>query len=73
DLEEFVNGSGDHGFIVFTLGTFVSDLPESKTQEFFKAFRQIPQRVLWRYTGVTPKDVPENIKLLKWLPQNDLL
>ncbi|XP_027018428.1 UDP-glucuronosyltransferase [Tachysurus fulvidraco] len=73
DLEEFVDGSGDHGFIVFTLGTFVSELPESKTQEFFKAFRQIPQRVLWRYIGVIPKDVPENVKLLKWLPQNDLL
>ncbi|KAK3543803.1 hypothetical protein QTP70_028096, partial [Hemibagrus guttatus] len=73
DLEEFVEGSGDHGFIVFTLGSFVSELPESKTREFFNAFRQIPQRVLWRYTGVFPKDVPENVKLLKWLPQNDLL
>lgn len=73
DLEEFVDGSGDHGFIVFTLGSFVSELPEFKAREFFEAFRQIPQRVLWRYTGVIPKDIPENVKVMKWLPQNDLL
>ncbi|XP_067373523.1 UDP-glucuronosyltransferase-like isoform X2 [Channa argus] len=29
--------------------------------------------VLWRYTGVPPKDVPKNVRLMKWLPQNDLL
>ncbi|KAI5627496.1 UDP glucuronosyltransferase 1 family polypeptide a3 precursor [Silurus asotus] len=73
DLEEFVEGSGDHGFIVFTLGSFVSELPEYKALEFIKVFRQIPQRVLWRYTGVLPKDIPENVKVSKWLPQNDLL
>uniref|UniRef100_A0A3B4BNT9 glucuronosyltransferase n=1 Tax=Pygocentrus nattereri TaxID=42514 RepID=A0A3B4BNT9_PYGNA len=73
DLEEFVNGSGEHGFIVFTLGSMVSELPEVKAKEFFDAFRQIPQRVLWRYTGVVPKDAPKNVKLMKWLPQNDLL
>ncbi|KAF5894024.1 UDP-glucuronosyltransferase 1-1, partial [Clarias magur] len=73
DLEQFVEGSGDHGFIVFTLGSYVSDLPEYKAREFFEAFRQIPQRVLWRYTGPVLKDVPENVKLMKWLPQNDLL
>lgn len=73
ELEEFVEGSGDDGFIVFTLGSFVSELPESKAREFFEAFRQIPQRVLWRDTGVIPKDIPENIKVMKWLPQNDLL
>ncbi|TSM60513.1 UDP-glucuronosyltransferase 1-1 [Bagarius yarrelli] len=44
ELQEFVEGSGDDGFIVFTLGSFVSELPESKAREFFEAFRQIPQR-----------------------------
>uniref|UniRef100_A0A672YZC1 glucuronosyltransferase n=1 Tax=Sphaeramia orbicularis TaxID=375764 RepID=A0A672YZC1_9TELE len=29
--------------------------------------------VVWRYTGVPPTDVPENVRLMKWLPQNDLL
>ncbi|KAI3355872.1 hypothetical protein L3Q82_004424 [Scortum barcoo] len=73
DLEEFVNGSGDDGFIVFTLGSMVSNMPQEKAKHFFDAFRQIPQRVLWRYTGVQPDDLPKNVRLLKWLPQNDLL
>lgn len=30
-------------------------------------------QVLWRYTGDVPEDVPKNVKLLKWIPQNDLL
>ncbi|XP_070831812.1 UDP-glucuronosyltransferase-like [Chaetodon trifascialis] len=73
DLEEFVNGSGDDGFIVFTLGSIVSSMPEDNAKEFFDAFRQMPQRVVWRYTGVPPVAVPKNVKLMKWLPQNDLL
>ncbi|KAM4609076.1 UDP-glucuronosyltransferase-like [Polymixia lowei] len=73
DLKEFVDGSGDDGFVVFTLGSMVSQMPEDKAKQFFDAFRQIPQRVVWRYTGVVPEDMPKNIKLLKWLPQNDLL
>ncbi|XP_056610192.1 UDP-glucuronosyltransferase 1A5-like isoform X4 [Triplophysa dalaica] len=73
ELEEFVNGSGEHGFVVFTLGSMVSQLPEAKARVFFEAFKQIPQRVLWRYTGPVPEDAPKNVKLMKWLPQNDLL
>ncbi|CAF92264.1 unnamed protein product, partial [Tetraodon nigroviridis] len=73
DLEEFVNGSEDHGFIVFTLGSMVDNMPEEKAKQFFDAFAQIPQRVLWRYNGAVPENVPKNVKLMKWLPQNDLL
>lgn len=73
DLQEFVDGSGDDGFIVFTLGSLVSSMPEEIAKQFFDAFRQIPQRVVWRYTGVLPEDVPKNVRIMKWLPQNDLL
>lgn len=45
DLEEFVDGSGADGFIVFTLGSMVSNMPEEIAKQFFDAFRQIPQRV----------------------------
>ncbi|XP_067461226.1 UDP-glucuronosyltransferase 1A1-like [Thunnus thynnus] len=71
DLDSWV--SGEHGFVVFTLGTMVSDLPEVTTSAFLEAFRQIPQKVIWRYTGLVPNNVPENVKMMKWVPQNDLL
>ncbi|XP_072528248.1 UDP glucuronosyltransferase 1 family, polypeptide B1 [Salminus brasiliensis] len=73
EVEEFVDGSGEHGLVVFTLGSLVSTMPAEKASIFFQAFSQIPQRVVWRYTGEHPAHVPENVKLMKWLPQNDLL
>nr|CAN88915.1 UDP-glucuronosyltransferase [Platichthys flesus] len=73
DLEEFVQGSGDHGFIVFTLGSMLPDMPEEMAQHFLDAFRKIPQRVVWRFAGAPPKGLPKNVKLMKWLPQRDLL
>ncbi|TKS80245.1 UDP-glucuronosyltransferase 1-1 [Collichthys lucidus] len=42
DLESWV--SGEHGFVVFTLGTMISDMPEEITAIFLEAFRQIPQK-----------------------------
>uniref|UniRef100_A0A667YMK8 UDP-glucuronosyltransferase n=1 Tax=Myripristis murdjan TaxID=586833 RepID=A0A667YMK8_9TELE len=65
--------SGEHGFVVFTLGTAVSVLPEEITAVLLEAFRQIPQKVIWRYTGPVPDDVPENVKMMEWVPQNELL
>uniref|UniRef100_A0AAX7UAY1 UDP-glucuronosyltransferase n=1 Tax=Astatotilapia calliptera TaxID=8154 RepID=A0AAX7UAY1_ASTCA len=73
DLEDFVNGSGDDGFIVFSMGSVVSTMPEEKAKHFLDAFRKIPQRVVWRYTGALPDDIPKNVRVMKWLPQNDLL
>lgn len=65
--------SGEHGFIVMTFGTAVSEMPDERRQMFFEAFRQIPQKVIWRYAGPVPENIPENVKLMKWVPQNDLL
>ncbi|KAM6948215.1 UDP-glucuronosyltransferase 1A1-like [Aplochiton taeniatus] len=72
DLEAWVS-TGQHGFIVFTLGSLVSSMPEELTVIFLEAFRQIPQKVLWRHSGPYPDNIPENVKMMKWLPQNDLL
>eukprot|EP00063_Salmo_salar_P065836 XP_014040671.1 PREDICTED: UDP-glucuronosyltransferase 1-1-like [Salmo salar] len=29
--------------------------------------------VLWRYSGPVPGNIPDNVKMMKWIPQNDLL
>uniref|UniRef100_A0A3Q3G654 UDP glucuronosyltransferase 1 family, polypeptide A1 n=1 Tax=Labrus bergylta TaxID=56723 RepID=A0A3Q3G654_9LABR len=41
EIKEFVDGSGDDGFIVFTLGSMVSNMPEETAKQFFEAFRQL--------------------------------
>ncbi|CAN9503261.1 unnamed protein product [Ophioblennius macclurei] len=71
ELESWV--SGEHGFVVFTLGTMLAELPEEIASAFIEAFRQIPQKVVWRYTGPIPENLPANVKVMSWVPQNDLL
>ncbi|XP_064015855.1 UDP-glucuronosyltransferase 1A1-like isoform X2 [Pogoniulus pusillus] len=73
EFEAIVNASGEHGIVVFSLGSMVSEIPMKKAMEIADALGTVPQTVLWRYTGQTPPNLPKNVKLVKWLPQNDLL
>ncbi|NXM03632.1 UD11 glucuronosyltransferase, partial [Tyrannus savana] len=73
EFEAMVNASGEHGVVVFSLGSMVSEIPMKKAMEIADALGTVPQTVLWRYTGPTPPNLPKNVKLVKWLPQNDLL
>uniref|UniRef100_A0A8B9FHB6 UDP-glucuronosyltransferase n=1 Tax=Amazona collaria TaxID=241587 RepID=A0A8B9FHB6_9PSIT len=73
EFEAIVNASGEHGIIVFSLGSMVSEIPMKKAKVITDALGTVPQTVLWRYTGKVPPNMPKNIKLVKWLPQNDLL
>ncbi|XP_032211124.1 UDP-glucuronosyltransferase 1-6-like isoform X4 [Mustela erminea] len=73
EFEAYVNASGEHGIVVFSLGSMVSEIPEKKAMEIADALGKIPQTVLWRYTGTPPQNLAKNTILVKWLPQNDLL
>ncbi|XP_038195190.1 UDP-glucuronosyltransferase 1A5 isoform X3 [Arvicola amphibius] len=73
EFEAYVNASGEHGIVIFSLGSMVSEIPEKKAMEIAEALGRIPQTVLWRYTGPKPSNLAKNTILVKWLPQNDLL
>nr|ACA57873.1 UDP glycosyltransferase 1 family, polypeptide A1 (predicted) [Plecturocebus moloch] len=73
EFEAYINASGEHGIVVFSLGSMVSEIPEKKALEIADALGKIPQTVLWRYTGTRPSNLANNTILVKWLPQNDLL
>lgn len=73
NLEEFVQGSGEHGVVVMSLGTLIKGLPSEITSEIAAGFAQLPQRVIWRHLGERPHNLGNNTLLVKWLPQNDLL
>ncbi|XP_006171216.1 UDP-glucuronosyltransferase 1-6 isoform X1 [Tupaia chinensis] len=73
EFEGYINASGEHGIVVFSLGSMVSEIPEKKAMEIAEALGKIPQTVLWRYTGSRPSNLAKNTILVKWLPQNDLL
>lgn len=38
-----------------------------------KVFARLPQRVLWKWETEDMKGLPDNVLVLKWLPQYDLL
>uniref|UniRef100_A0AAY3ZWS7 UDP-glucuronosyltransferase n=1 Tax=Denticeps clupeoides TaxID=299321 RepID=A0AAY3ZWS7_9TELE len=73
EMEKFVQSSGDDGIVVFTLGSMIKNLTTERANTIASALGQIPQKVLWRYSGVKPDTLGPNTKLFDWIPQNDLL
>ncbi|KAJ8257263.1 hypothetical protein GJAV_G00183710 [Gymnothorax javanicus] len=73
ELEDFVQSSGEHGVVLMSLGTLLSDLDPQKSEVIASAFARLPQKVLWRHLGTRPSTLGNNTLLLDWLPQNDLL
>nr|XP_048290965.1 UDP-glucuronosyltransferase 2B17-like isoform X2 [Myodes glareolus] len=73
EMEDFVQTSGEHGVVVFSLGSMVRNVSEDKANAIAWALAQIPQKVLWKFEGITPETLGPNTRVYKWLPQNDLL
>lgn len=76
DLESFISEGGDSGFIYFSMGSSVkaANMPEYLRRMLMRVFRQLPQRVLWKYEADDEMpDLPSNVKLGRWLPQQDIL
>jgi hypothetical protein len=75
DLEDFVNSSGDDGFIFFSMGSAIQahTMPEKYRKIFINTFAKLKQKVLWKWETETMEDLPKNVKLGKWLPQQDVL
>uniref|UniRef100_A0A8C6ULF9 UDP-glucuronosyltransferase n=1 Tax=Neogobius melanostomus TaxID=47308 RepID=A0A8C6ULF9_9GOBI len=73
DLEEFVQSSGDAGIVVFSLGSMIDKLTIEKANMIASGLAQIPQKVIWRYSGEKPQTLGANTRVYNWIPQNDLL
>ncbi|XP_027000496.2 UDP-glucuronosyltransferase 2C1-like isoform X2 [Tachysurus fulvidraco] len=73
EMEDFVQSSGDDGIVVFSLGSMIKNLTKERADTIASALGQIPQKVLWRYTGEKPETLAPNTRLYDWIPQNDLL
>ncbi|ODM91207.1 UDP-glucuronosyltransferase 2B18 [Orchesella cincta] len=75
DLDDFLSNSGKDGFIFFSLGSIVKakDMPENYRKVFLNVFSRLKQRVIWKWETETMPDLPPNVKLSKWLPQQDVL
>jgi glucuronosyltransferase len=74
DLETFVQGAGDAGFVYVSFGSRVDGefIPAHVKAAFVEVFSKIPQRVIWKFKGTLP-GLTSNVKLVNWAPQQDLL
>jgi glucuronosyltransferase len=74
ELDDFLTGAKD-GFILFSMGSALkgSMMPESYRKIFLNTFSKLKQRVLWKWETEKMDDLPPNVKLSKWLPQQDVL
>ncbi|XP_018570348.1 UDP-glucuronosyltransferase 1-8 [Anoplophora glabripennis] len=74
NIEKWVNESKE-GAIFFSLGSLVKGdtFPKDKVNAFLKAFKRLPQRVMWKWENETMEGKPDNVMIQKWLPQLDVL
>ncbi|CAK1547652.1 unnamed protein product [Leptosia nina] len=74
DLQTFLDSS-KNGVIYLSFGTnvFSSLLPQEQIQIFVRVFSKLPYDILWKWETNELPNRAENIKIVKWLPQSDLL
>ncbi|XP_045762868.1 UDP-glucosyltransferase 2-like isoform X2 [Maniola jurtina] len=67
--------SSTNGVIYVSFGTNVNPslLPPEKLQIFINAFSELPYDVYWKWNDENLPGLSENIKILNWFPQSDLL
>lgn len=73
-MEEWISGA-ESGVILFSLGSMLraESLSPFKKRAIFDAFGELRQRVLIKWEGDQPDSIPSNIKMVKWLPQYDVI
>ncbi|XP_021081732.1 UDP-glucuronosyltransferase 2B7-like isoform X2 [Mesocricetus auratus] len=73
EMEEFAQSSGEHGVVVFSLGSMIRNITQERANTIASALAQIPQKVFWKFEGKKPDTLGANTRIFNWMPQNDLL
>ncbi len=75
DLADFMDSGKEHGVIFVSFGSILSskEMSEDMRKAFVNAFGSLKQKVLWKWETEEMQDKPDNLKLSKWLPQQDIL
>nr|AUC64289.1 UDP-glucuronosyltransferase [Plutella xylostella] len=74
DLKTYLDGS-KQGVIYMSFGTNVnpSQLPADRIALFNKVFSKLPYDVVWKWDKDSMPGKADNVKIVKWVPQSDLL
>jgi len=73
-LRQWLDEAKD-GFVYFSFGSIIQGnmMPENYRKLFINVFSRLPVRVLWKWETEIMEDLPSNVKLMKWIPQQDVL
>lgn len=76
DLKDFLD-SATNGFVYFSLGSNVKskELQAESLKSILETLGELPLKVLWKFEA-DPDAMPgkpDNVKLIKWAPQLDIL
>lgn len=65
----------ENGVVYFSFGTIVPvhRMPKDLKNAFINAFGRIKQNVLWKANVDSMNNLPKNVKIAKWLPQQSVL
>lgn len=74
DLQEFLDTS-KNGVIYFSMGSNLksANFKSQILNTFIQSFAKLQQNVLWKFENENLTGLPENVKISKWLPQQDIL
>jgi len=75
DVDNFIQNSGEHGVIYFSLGVGMkgTQLPNTLKQLFLRTFACLKQNVLWKYEDLDLENIPDNVMVRSWFPQQSIL
>lgn len=67
--------SAEEGVIYISFGSHVQSslLPQKVIESIIRNIEKLPNKVLWKYEKDELKDKPDNVMLVKWLPQTEVL
>eukprot|EP00092_Neocalanus_flemingeri_P008275 GFUD01008921.1.p1 GENE.GFUD01008921.1~~GFUD01008921.1.p1 ORF type:complete len:518 (+),score=101.98 GFUD01008921.1:234-1556(+) len=73
DLQTFMDLSpGGVVFVSFGSSLKPDQMPKDKLDIFVETFRSLDMSVIWKWDAEVP-NLPKNVKISSWLPQQDLL
>lgn len=74
DLQNFMD-TAKEGVIYFSMGSNLkpSKMPSQTKQAILKILGSRKEKVLWKWDEENIPNLPENIKLSTWFPQQDIL
>lgn len=63
------------GAVYFSMGSNAKskDFPKETKETLLQAFKELPYTILWKYEDDELPGRSDNVKIAKWLPQQDVL